>query len=122
MKKSATEVPATRALIFYGPGAKAWEDVPDPTLDASTDAIRLTSPPSAGQTSISQKAAYPTWWRSAIIGHDEAGTVSRVGTGVKTLKVDAPPFRHPPLRPRRDDGSPTTSLVEPLKLAPKRSS
>ena len=28
-----------RALVYHGPGNKAWEEVPDPTLQADTDAI-----------------------------------------------------------------------------------
>lgn len=27
------------ALVYHGPGAKAWEEVPDPKLLADTDAI-----------------------------------------------------------------------------------
>ena len=28
-----------RALVYHGPGTKAWEEVPDPALKADTDAI-----------------------------------------------------------------------------------
>jgi threonine dehydrogenase-like Zn-dependent dehydrogenase len=28
-----------KALVYYGPGKKDWEEVPDPKLEADTDAI-----------------------------------------------------------------------------------
>ncbi len=28
-----------KALVYHGPGQKAWEEVPDPTITAPTDAI-----------------------------------------------------------------------------------
>ena len=28
-----------RALVYHGPGTKAWEEAPKPTLQADTDAI-----------------------------------------------------------------------------------
>src|SRR6266568_3993445 len=30
---------AMRALVYHGPGVKAWEDVPKPAVTADTDAI-----------------------------------------------------------------------------------
>ena len=29
-----------RALVYHGPGRKAWEDVPKPEIAADTDAIQ----------------------------------------------------------------------------------
>ena len=43
-----------KAIVYHGPGHKAWEDVPDPVVVDDTDAIirvdavtssRATSPP-----------------------------------------------------------------------------
>ena len=28
-----------KALVYHGPGQKAWEDVPDPTIQHPTDAV-----------------------------------------------------------------------------------
>ncbi|WP_344808951.1 hypothetical protein [Microlunatus ginsengisoli] len=28
-----------KALVYHGPGSKAWEDVPDPEIESPTDAI-----------------------------------------------------------------------------------
>jgi alcohol dehydrogenase len=28
-----------KALVYHGPGSKAWEDVPDPTIAEATDVI-----------------------------------------------------------------------------------
>jgi hypothetical protein len=30
---------AVKALVYQGPGVKAWEDVPDPVIQEATDAI-----------------------------------------------------------------------------------
>ena len=33
-----------KALVYHGPGEKAWETVPDPTIEAATDVIvKITS-------------------------------------------------------------------------------
>jgi alcohol dehydrogenase len=43
-----------KALVYHGPGIKAWEEAPTPTLQATTDVIvRVIPPPSADPTSIS---------------------------------------------------------------------
>ena len=28
-----------KALVYHGPGVKAWEDVPDPKIEQATDVI-----------------------------------------------------------------------------------
>ncbi len=28
-----------KAVVYHGPGSKAWEEVPDPKIQADTDAI-----------------------------------------------------------------------------------
>ena len=33
-----------KALVFHGPGQKAWEDAPKPTIVSDTDAIVPSTP------------------------------------------------------------------------------
>ena len=48
------------ALVYHGPGRKAWESVPDPEIREPTDAIvRLDARRSAAPTCTSSKATSP---------------------------------------------------------------
>ena len=48
------------ALVYNGPGKRAWESVPDPTLKVPTDAIvRIDTRRSAGPTCTSSRATCP---------------------------------------------------------------
>ena len=43
-----------KALVYHGPGKRSWDDVPDPTIEAPTDAsCESTRRPSAAQTCTS---------------------------------------------------------------------
>lgn len=77
-----------KALVYHGPGAKAWEDVPDPVLNASTDAIvQVDATTICGTDLHILKGDLPAMVDGRIIGHEAVGTISQVGTGVKNLKV-----------------------------------
>ena len=79
---------AMKALVYHGPGAKAWEDVPDPVLQASTDAIvQVDTTTICGTDLHILKGDLPAMVDGRIIGHEAMGTVSQIGTGVKNLKV-----------------------------------
>ncbi len=77
-----------KALVYHGPGAKAWEDVPDAALQASTDAIvQVDATTICGTDLHILKGDLPAMVDGRIIGHEAVGTISQVGTGVKNLKV-----------------------------------
>jgi alcohol dehydrogenase len=77
-----------KALVYHGPGAKAWEDVPDPVLNASTDAIvQVDATTICGTDLHILKGDLPAMVDGRIIGHEAVGTISQVGTGVKNLEV-----------------------------------
>ena len=77
-----------KALVYHGPGAKAWEDVADPTLQASTDAIvRVDTTTICGTDLHILKGDLPAMVDGRVIGHEAVGTVSQVGSGVENLKV-----------------------------------
>jgi alcohol dehydrogenase len=77
-----------KALVYHGPGAKAWEDVPRPVLLADTDAIvRVDVTTICGTDLHILKGDLPAMADGRIIGHEAVGTVEEVGTGVKNVRV-----------------------------------
>ena len=77
-----------KALVYQGPGSKSWEEVPNPTLLADTDAIvRVTVTTICGTDLHILKGDTPEVTAGRILGHEAVGTVEQVGTGVKNLSV-----------------------------------
>lgn len=73
-----------RALVYHGPGSKAWEEVPRPVLQADTDAVvRVDKTTICGTDLHILKGDVPAMVDGRIIGHEAVGTVEEVGTGVK---------------------------------------
>jgi alcohol dehydrogenase len=76
-----------RALVYHGPGEKAWEDVPKPEIIADTDAIvRVDTTTICGTDLHILKGDVPIVTDGRILGHEAVGTVESVGRGVKTVK------------------------------------
>src|SRR3954451_360819 len=79
---------AMRALVYHGPGQKAWEEVAKPTLQADTDAIvRVDAVTICGTDLHILKGDVPAVTDGRILGHEAVGTVEAVGTGVKNVRV-----------------------------------
>ena len=77
-----------RALVYHGPGRKAWEDVPKPEVTADTDAIvRVDVTTICGTDLHILKGDVPAVTDGRILGHEAVGTVEAVGSGVKTVKA-----------------------------------
>jgi alcohol dehydrogenase len=77
-----------KALVYHGPGQKAWEDVPKPTLLSDTDAIvRVDAVTICGSDLHILKGDVPAVTDGRILGHEAVGTVEAVGNGVKTVKA-----------------------------------
>ncbi len=76
-----------RALVYHGPGKKAWEDVPKPEIIADTDAIvRVDTTTICGTDLHILKGDVPVVTDGRILGHEAVGTVESVGRGVKTVE------------------------------------
>jgi alcohol dehydrogenase len=76
-----------RALVYRGPGAKAWDEVPKPTLIDDTDAIvRVDVTTICGSDLHILKGDVPEVTDGRILGHEAVGTVEAVGAAVKNLK------------------------------------
>ena len=77
-----------KAIVYHGPGQKAWEDVPKPTVESDTDAIvRVDAVTICGSDLHILKGDVPAVTDGRILGHEAVGTVEAVGNGVKTVKV-----------------------------------
>lgn len=77
-----------RALVYHGPGQKAWEEVPKPEITEDTDAIvRVDSVTICGTDLHILKGDVPAVTDGRILGHEAVGTVESVGGGVKTVKT-----------------------------------
>jgi alcohol dehydrogenase len=78
-----------KALVYHGPGQKAWEETPKPTILSDTDAIvRVDAVTICGTDLHILKGDVPAVTDGRILGHEAVGTVEAIGAGVKTLKVD----------------------------------
>ena len=77
-----------KALVYHGPGKKAWEEVPKPTITADTDAIvRVDAVTICGTDLHILKGDVPEVADGRILGHEAVGTVEAVGSGVKNVKA-----------------------------------
>ena len=76
-----------KAMVYHGPGNKAWEDVPEPVIVDDTDAIVLVDSVTICGTDLHiLKGDVPAVTDGRILGHEAVGTVVEVGSGVRTVK------------------------------------
>src|SRR4051794_632899 len=75
-----------KALVYGGPGLRSWQDVPDPEILQSTDAIvRIDSSTICGTDLHILKGDVPEVKPGTILGHEAVGTVVEVGSAVTTI-------------------------------------
>ena len=76
-----------KALVYHGPGNKAWEEVEKPTITSDTDAIvRVDAVTICGTDLHILKGDVPEVVDGRILGHEAVGTVEQVGSGVKRIR------------------------------------
>jgi alcohol dehydrogenase len=77
-----------QALVYHGPGRKAWQEVPKPTIRDDTDAIvRVDAVTICGTDLHILKGDVPEVTDGRILGHEAVGTVEAIGSGVKNVKA-----------------------------------
>ena len=75
-----------KALIYHGPGQKAWETKDDPTIVEPSDAIvRIDSSTICGTDLHILKGDVPEVQQGTVLGHEAVGTVVETGAAVTTL-------------------------------------
>ena len=75
-----------RALVYHGPGQKAWEEVPDPEITDDGDiVVRVDAATICGTDLHILKGDVPAVRNGRILGHEAVGTVEEVGDSVRRL-------------------------------------
>ena len=75
-----------RALVYHGPGRKAWEEVPEPEITDDGDVIvRVDATTICGTDLHILAGDVPEVHSGRILGHEAVGTVVEAGDGVHTL-------------------------------------
>ncbi len=77
-----------KALVYHGPGKRAWEDKPHPVILEPGDAIvRVTTSTICGTDLHILKGDLPAVIDGRILGHEAIGVVEQVGAGVSEFKA-----------------------------------
>jgi Threonine dehydrogenase and related Zn-dependent dehydrogenases len=77
-----------KALVYHGPGQRAWDEVPDPTIEVPTDVVvRIDTSTICGTDLHILKGDVPACTPGTILGHEATGTVVEKGAGVTTLEI-----------------------------------
>lgn len=75
-----------KALVYGGPGVKAWKDVPDPVITGPGDAIvRVDTTTICGTDLHILKGDVPAVQPGRILGHEAVGTVTETGSSVSGI-------------------------------------
>ena len=76
-----------KALVFHGPGKKAWEEKPKPTILEPSDAIvKILKTTICGTDLHILKGDVPEVTDGLILGHEGVGIIEDVGTAVTEFK------------------------------------
>jgi alcohol dehydrogenase len=77
-----------KALVYHGPGNKAWEDVPDATIQEPTDVVvRVDTTTICGTDLHILHGDVAAVTDGRILGHEAVGTVTAVGDAVRGFAV-----------------------------------
>jgi alcohol dehydrogenase len=77
-----------KALVYHGPGKRAWEDKTRPSVENPGDAIvRITTATICGTDLHILKGDVPSVTDGRILGHEGIGVIEQVGTGVSEFHV-----------------------------------
>jgi len=77
-----------KALVYHGPGKKAWEDVPDPVIIDPTDVIvQIDTTTICGTDLHILKGDVPAVTDGRILGHEGVGTIIETGSAVSSVAI-----------------------------------
>ena len=77
-----------KALVYHGPGSKAWTDVPDANIQEPTDVVVTVDTTTICGTDLHiLHGDVPAVVPGRILGHEAVGTVSVVGDAVRGFAV-----------------------------------
>ena len=76
-----------KALVYLGPGRRAWQSKPRPVIRDPADAIvRITTSTICGTDLHIMKGDVPTVTAGRILGHEGIGIIEAVGPTVSTFR------------------------------------
>jgi alcohol dehydrogenase len=76
-----------KALVYYGPGKKSWEEKSMPVIEKPTDAlVKMSKTTICGTDLHILKGDVPEVKKGTTIGHEGVGIIEEVGTGVSNFK------------------------------------
>jgi alcohol dehydrogenase len=77
-----------KALVYHGPGRRAWEEKPKPKIKDATDAIvKIVKTTICGTDLHILKGDVPTVTDGRILGHEGVGIIDELGAAVMNFKV-----------------------------------
>ena len=77
-----------KALVYHGPGMKAWEDVPDATIQDPTDVVvRVDTTTICGTDLHILQGDVAAVTDGRILGHEAVGTITAIGDAIKGFSV-----------------------------------
>jgi len=83
-----TKKSTMKALVYHGPGKKAWEDKPRPVIVEADDAVvRITTTTICGTDLHILKGDLSVVTDGRILGHEGVGVVEEIGAGVTNFRV-----------------------------------
>jgi len=76
-----------KALVYHGPGNRAYEEKPKPTIQETTDAVvKITKTTICGTDLHILKGDVPAVKDGTTLGHEGVGIIEEVGEGVSNFK------------------------------------
>lgn len=77
-----------KALVYHGPGKRAWEEKSKPVIKYQTDAIiKITKTTICGTDLHIMKGDVPTVVDGLTLGHEGVGVVEEIGKNINNFKV-----------------------------------
>jgi alcohol dehydrogenase len=77
-----------KALVYHGPGKRAWEDRSKPTIKEATDAVvKITTSTICGTDLHILKGDVPSVAEGRILGHEGIGVVEAIGSAATSFDV-----------------------------------
>jgi len=75
-----------KALVYHGPGKRAWEEKPKPVIQDPTDAIvKISTTTICGTDLHIMKGDVPEVKDGLTLGHEGVGVIEEVGSGVSNF-------------------------------------
>jgi alcohol dehydrogenase len=87
IKTPSAENNTMKALVYHGPGKKAWEQAPKPVILETTDAVvKILKTTICGTDLHIMKGDLPEVKEGRILGHEGVGVIEEVGSSVSNFK------------------------------------